>query len=73
MKFLAMHITNQKWSFYIFTVGYLQYIFMEHLYLVKYLMIFGIIFFYNFDQCFLAIVTNIPQQFKTSVEVQGHI
>ncbi len=30
MKFLAMHITNQKWSFYIFTVGNLQNIFMEH-------------------------------------------
>ncbi len=28
MKFLAMHITNKKWSFYIFTVG--QNIFMEH-------------------------------------------
>ncbi len=24
MKFLAMHITNQKWSFDIFTVGHLQ-------------------------------------------------
>ncbi len=30
MKFLAMHITNQKWSFYIFTVGNVQNIFMEH-------------------------------------------
>ncbi len=30
IKFLAMHITNQKLSFYIFTVGNLQYIFMEH-------------------------------------------
>ncbi len=30
MKFLAMHITNQKISFDIFTVGYLQNIFMEH-------------------------------------------
>ncbi len=30
MKFLAMHITNQKLSFYIFTVGYVQNIFMEH-------------------------------------------
>ncbi len=36
MKFLAMHITNQKWSFYIFTVGNLQNIFMEHdLYLMS--------------------------------------
>ncbi len=30
MKFLAMHVTNQKWSFNIFTVGNLQNIFMEH-------------------------------------------
>ena len=29
-KFLAMHITNQKLSFDIFTVGNLQNIFMEH-------------------------------------------
>ncbi len=29
MKFLVMHITNQKWSFDIFTVGHLQN-FMEH-------------------------------------------
>ncbi len=30
MKFLAMHITNQQLSFYIFTVGNLQNIVMEH-------------------------------------------
>ncbi len=30
MKFLAMHITNQKLSFDIFTVGDLLNIFMEH-------------------------------------------
>ncbi len=37
MKFLAMHITNQKLSFDIFTVGNLQNIFIEHdLYLVFY-------------------------------------
>ncbi len=36
MKFLAMHITNQKLSFDIFTVGNLQHIFMEHdLYLMS--------------------------------------
>ncbi len=41
MKFLAKHITNQKISFDIFTVGNLQNIFMEHdLYFV--LMMFGI-------------------------------
>ncbi len=30
MKFLAMHITNQKLSFDIFTVGHLQNMLMEH-------------------------------------------
>ncbi len=35
MKFLAMHITNQKLRFDIFMVGNLQNIFMEHdLYLI---------------------------------------
>ncbi len=40
MKFLAMHITNQKLSFDIFTVRNLQNIFMEHD--LNILMIFGI-------------------------------
>ncbi len=31
MKFLAMHITNQKLSFYIFTVVNLQNIFIKHM------------------------------------------
>ncbi len=36
MKFSEMHITNQKLSFYIFTVGHLLNIFMEHhLYLMS--------------------------------------
>ncbi len=36
MKFLAMHITNQKLSFDLFTVGNLQNIFKEHdLYLIS--------------------------------------
>ncbi len=30
MKFLAMHITNKKWSFYIFTVRNLQNNLMKH-------------------------------------------
>ncbi len=30
IKFLAMHITNQKWIFDIFTVRNVQNIFMEH-------------------------------------------
>ncbi len=40
MKFLAMHITNQKLSFYIFTVRNWLNIFMEHD--LNILMIFGI-------------------------------
>ncbi len=36
MKFLAMHITNKKLRFDIFTVGNVQNIFMEHeLYLIS--------------------------------------
>ncbi len=36
MKFLAMHITNQKLSFDIFTVRNLQTVFVEHdLYLIS--------------------------------------
>ncbi len=40
MKFLAMHITNQKWSFDIFMVGHLQNILTWSL--LNILMIFGI-------------------------------
>ncbi len=40
MKFLAMHITNKKLSFYIFTVENVLNIFMEHD--LNILMIFGI-------------------------------
>ncbi len=40
IKFLAMHITNQKLSFNIFMVGNWQNIFMEHD--INILMIFGI-------------------------------
>ncbi len=40
MKFLAMHITNQKIRFDIFTVGHLLNIFMEHD--LNILIIFGI-------------------------------
>ncbi len=36
MKFLAMHITDQKLSFDVFKVGNVQNIFMEHdLYLIS--------------------------------------
>ncbi len=40
IKFIAMHITNQKLSFDIFTVGNLQNIFMKHD--LNILMIFGL-------------------------------
>ncbi len=40
IEFLAMHINNQKLSFYIFMVRYVQNIFMEHD--LNILMIFGI-------------------------------
>ncbi len=40
MKFTAMHITNQKLGFDIFTVGNVQNIFMEHD--LNIIMIFGI-------------------------------
>ncbi len=73
-KFLAMHITNQKLSFDIVTVGNLQNIFMEHdLYLIsndfwhkrK---------IYHFDPCnvFLVIATNIPMLLMTAFVLQGH-
>uniref|UniRef100_A0A671Q1S9 Interferon-induced protein 44-like n=1 Tax=Sinocyclocheilus anshuiensis TaxID=1608454 RepID=A0A671Q1S9_9TELE len=73
MKFLAMHVINQKLSFNIFTVGNLQNIFMEHdLYPNDF---WHKIKIYNFDPCnvFLAIATNIPQRLKTGFVVHGHI
>ncbi len=73
MKFLAMHITNQKLSFDTFTVWNVLNIFMEHN--LNILMIFGIkeksvILTYN---VFLAIATNIPQRLNTAFVLQGHI
>ncbi len=47
IKFLAMHITNQKLSFHIFTVGHLLNFFMEHD--LNILKIFGIKDMYHFD------------------------
>ncbi len=65
MKFLAMHITNQKLSFDIFNVGNLLNIFMEHN--LNILMIFGIkeksIIL---THTMLAIATNIPVLLKTA-------
>ncbi len=62
MKFLAMHITNQKLSFDIFTV---QNIFMEHD-----LNILMIITMYN---VLLAIATNIPVLLMSASVLQRHI
>ncbi len=75
MKFFAMHITNQKLSFDIFTVGNLQYILMKHdLYLISY-WFWHKIKIYHFDPyiVLLAIATNIHVLLVTSFVVQGHI
>ncbi len=72
MKFLAMHITNQKWSFDIFTVRNVQNIFMEHdLNLISW-------FWHkkkNIDpyNVFLSIATYIPQRLNTAFVLQGHL
>ncbi len=74
MKFLAMHITNQKLSFDIFTVGNLLNIFMEHD--LNILMIFGIKEkMDNFDSynVLLSIATNIAVLLMTAFVLQGHI
>ncbi len=73
MKFLAMHITNQKLSFDIFTVGNLLNIFMEHD--LNILMIFGVKQIDNFDpyNVLLAIATNIPVLLMTAFVLQGHV
>ncbi len=63
MKFLAIHITNQKWSFDIFTVGNLQNIFIEHdLFLISWWFWYKRKI-YSCDpyNVFLAIATNIPR------------
>ncbi len=68
-----MHITNQKLSYDIFTVGNLLNIFMEHD--LNILMIFGIKEKYNFEpyNVLLAIATNIPVLLMTAFVLQGHI
>ncbi len=72
MKFLAMHITNQKLHFDIFTVGNVQNIFMEH-------DLIHMIFLHkrkidNFDSnnVWLNIATNIPVLLMIGFLVKGH-
>ncbi len=72
MKFLAMHIINQKLSFDIFMVINLLNIFMEHdLYFISLWHKRKI----HFDpyNVFLAIAINIPQRLETGFVVQGHM
>ncbi len=68
-----MHITNQKLSFYIFTVRNVQNIVMEHD--LNILMIFGIKKIYNFDpySVFLVISTNIPETYDCFCAPESHI
>ncbi len=71
MKFLAMHITNQKLRFDIFTVEYVQNIFMEHD--LNILMIFVIkeklIILTHTMYCWLLQ----PVLLMTAFVLQGHI
>ncbi len=68
MKFLAIHFTNQKLSFYIFTLGNLQNSFVEHDFWHKR----KIYNFAPYTVC-LAIATNVPELLMTGFVVQGHI
>ncbi len=70
-----MHITNQKLSFDIFTVGHLQNIFMEHMNMKRKIVKKRKRLINNFDpyNIFFAIATNIPQRLNTAFVLQGHI
>ncbi len=68
IKFLSMHITNQTFTFDIFTVGHLQNIFMEYpndfWHKIK---------TSNFDPYCVLLAINIPVLLLTSFLVWGHI
>ncbi len=65
MKFLAMHITNQKLRFDTFSVGNVLNNFMEHD--LNVLMIFGM------QVVLLAIATHIHVLLVTGFVLQGHV
>ncbi len=74
IKFLALHITNQKLIWYIYSRKSTKYL-QGTRSLLNILMIFSTKIIYNFgtyNVC-LAIATNIHQRLKTGFVVQGHI
>ncbi len=68
-----MHITNQILRFDIFTVGNLQYNFMEHDDLINILMSFGTKEILTYAMYFWLFATNITMLLKAVFVVQGHI
>ncbi len=71
IKFLTMHITNQKLRLFITAVRNVQNIFMEH----DLIDFWHKIKIYNFDPytVLLTIATNIPQRFMIGFVLQDHI